>query len=255
MGQRIRTADDESLEGQARIERRAAERLVHAHERHAGAGFDSIHVAQLARQRRRLRRRFGLGHRRADRRRANAQLQAADGRILGLPFGEHVLAVMRLDPGPQKARRHRQPHRAIVRGVELHAAEPAGEDVLAELFAELLLDPLPALPVSARHFGLLISSSEVRVHRATQARQAPPCPTLANATHMTKGVVLERCGSISHSRRWMERRFSRWAWWCRAETSVQKANTLWAKTRPPLFSMAELSSSCPHLHRSRFDGY
>jgi hypothetical protein len=96
----------------------------------------------------------GLGLR-ADRRRANAQLQAVDGCILGLPFGEHLLAVMRLDPGPQESRRHRQPNRAVFRGVQLHAAEPAGEDILAELITELVLDPLPALPVRARHFSLL----------------------------------------------------------------------------------------------------
>src|SRR5271168_1140243 len=98
---------------------------------------------------------------------------------------------MRLDPGPQETRRHRQPHRAIFRGVELHAAEPAGENVLAELITELVLDPLPALPVRARHFGLLFSS-EVRVQPSNSGEAGPTMPVPANATDISKGVVLVR---------------------------------------------------------------
>src|SRR5580698_10892578 len=123
---------------------------------------------------------------------------------------------MRLDPGPQETCRHRQPHRAIFRGVQLHAAEPAGEDVLAELITELVLDPLPALPVRARHFGLLFffgvkSSTE-------QLRRGRP----HHAGHWQTRLTYRRGGagadqSITTADRGRSG-FSRWAWRCRAET-------------------------------------
>ena len=95
---------------------------------------------------------------------------------------------MRLDPGAQESRRHRQPHRAVFRGVQLHAAEPAGEHILAELITELVLDPLPALPVRARHFSLLFSS-KVRVQPSNSGEAGPTMPALANATDIARGVV------------------------------------------------------------------
>ncbi len=45
MGKRVGAADDEAFESEARIERRAAERLMHRHERHAGARHGAIHRA------------------------------------------------------------------------------------------------------------------------------------------------------------------------------------------------------------------
>src|SRR5580700_832249 len=92
---------------------------------------------------------------------------------------------MRLDPGAQETRRHRQPHRPVFRGIEFHAAEPAGEDVLAELITELVLDPLPALPIRAHHFGLLFSS-EVSVQPSNSGEAGPTMPALANATDIER---------------------------------------------------------------------
>src|SRR6202451_567421 len=106
---------------------------------------------------------------------------------------------MGLDPGPQEPRRHRQPHRPIFRGVELHAAKPAGEHVLAKLITELVLDPLPTLPVCARHFGLLFSS-KVGVQPSNSGEAGPTMPVPANATDIAIGVILERVGSIDRSR-------------------------------------------------------
>src|ERR1700722_19457998 len=111
-----------------------------------------------------------------------------------------MLAVMRLNPGPQETRRHRQAHRAIFGAVQLHAAEPAGKDVLAKLITELVLDPLPTLPVCARHFGLLFSS-KVGVQPSNSGEAGPTMPVPANATDIAIGVILERLGSIDRSRR------------------------------------------------------
>jgi hypothetical protein len=58
---------------------------------------------------------------------------------------------MRLDPIAEKTGRHRQPHRSLVYAFELHAPEPAAEDILAKFRAQLILDPSPSLLIGARH--------------------------------------------------------------------------------------------------------
>ena len=65
---------------------------------------------------------------------------ASDARLLGLPARQHALAIVRLDPAVQKPRRHRQAHRSLVDAFELHAPEPAREDVLAEFGAQTVFD-------------------------------------------------------------------------------------------------------------------
>src|SRR4029077_8982546 len=80
-------------------------------------------------------------------------------------------------------------------------------------------------------------------------------PARANATHRAirggAGAGADR--SVTAADRWRGG-FSRWAWGCRGGKGKQKAKILWGKTSPPLCSMTGLSSSCPHLHRSQFDG-
>ena len=79
MRQRVRAADDEGLEREARIERRTAERLVHRHERHAGARVAAVarYLARFARRHRRFGT-LGFDRKRTDRGRADAQFQAGD---------------------------------------------------------------------------------------------------------------------------------------------------------------------------------
>src|ERR1039458_6046054 len=83
---------------------------------------------------------------------------------------------MRLNPIAQEARRYRQADRPVVGGLDFHAREPTREYILAKLNAQPVFDPLPALLIRARHFGLLLSLG-MDSKRATQARNAPPCPT------------------------------------------------------------------------------
>ncbi len=56
---------------------------------------------------------------------AHAQLDAADGGLLGLPAGKDALGVMRLDPALEEARRDREPHRGFVEALKVHPREPA----------------------------------------------------------------------------------------------------------------------------------
>src|SRR6516165_9207070 len=58
---------------------------------------------------------------------------------------------MRLDPVAEKTGRHREPHRSLLHGFELHAPEPAAEDILAKFRAQLILDPSPSLLIGACH--------------------------------------------------------------------------------------------------------
>src|SRR6185437_5703352 len=46
--------------------------------------------------------------------------------------------------------------RTFLDGVELHARKPAGKDILAELAAQAVLDPLPALLIRAGPVVLLL---------------------------------------------------------------------------------------------------
>ena len=123
MRERVRAADDEGLERQPRIERRTAERFVHRHERNAGAQLAVADdaIARLARRRRRLRPAcgFGAGGRIVAERTLNSRRVMAGSSACH--WASTRSAVMRLDPFAQKARRHRQPHRAVLDGFEFHA--------------------------------------------------------------------------------------------------------------------------------------
>jgi hypothetical protein len=178
VGEGVGAADDERLEGEALVERRTAERLVHGHERHARPYLDAVMAArvELADGRRQLRR-FRFHRERADRGRTDVEFKPGDDGIFGLPIAQYPLAVVRLDPIAQEAGRHRQSYRALVDGFELHARKPAGEYVLAEFGAQALLDLLPALLIGARHRRPAYLE-EGTPKRATQARTHLTLPNI-----------------------------------------------------------------------------
>src|SRR5262249_57809676 len=101
MGERIAASDHEGIEGEAGIERRAAERIVHCGNR-PGYGDAQIaavkpDLAPVALERYLVRLVFGCRPARHDRG-AHGKLDAATARVLCLPAGEHLLGIVRLDP-------------------------------------------------------------------------------------------------------------------------------------------------------------
>jgi hypothetical protein len=62
---------------------------------------------------------------------------------------------MRLDPTFEEAGRHRQAHPAFFDRLQVHARKPARIDVVADLYAQALLDPNPALLIRVGHFFVL----------------------------------------------------------------------------------------------------
>ncbi len=153
MSKRVGTADHEQVEAEARIERRAPERLLLGCGRHHEvAVIRGLHRI-LAVARRFTALRFRLGAIVAQHRGANADLDPAHQRLLRSPAGQHPLGVMRLNPALQEPCRDREPDHVVVEAIEIHAREPAGEDVVAHLGPQPLLDPRPSLQIRARHLG------------------------------------------------------------------------------------------------------
>src|SRR5215831_11044984 len=168
--QRVRTSDNEGLKAQPRVERGTAKRFVHVHEGNAGARTGDVErgLAAIARWQRRLQR-FRLRRRQPDRRGTDGQFQARDVGLFGLPFEQYLFAVMRLDPVAEKTRRHREPHRSLLHGFELHAPEPAAEDILAKFRAQLILDPSPSLLIGACHLDAFRFEEEPKRARHADA--------------------------------------------------------------------------------------
>ncbi len=132
MGQRVGAADDEAREGQARIERRAAERVVIGRDRR-GRGRAQLRRGRAASLDRRgcfLRLHHGA-HSGPDR-----EIDAMHFRHLGLPARQHALGIVGLDPALQEARRDRKPHALILHAFQIHACKPARVDVLANARAQ-----------------------------------------------------------------------------------------------------------------------
>ncbi|MGY4300822.1 hypothetical protein ACVWXN_008917 [Bradyrhizobium sp. i1.4.4] len=132
MRQRVGAADDEACKGQARIERRAAERVVVCGDRRSRrrAQFRRGRAACFDRRRRLL-----LLHDRAHRG-ANGEIDAMNFRRLGLPARQYALGIMRLNPALQEARRHREPHALLLHAFQIHTGEPARIDVFAYVRAQ-----------------------------------------------------------------------------------------------------------------------
>jgi hypothetical protein len=141
--QRVGAADDEACESQARIERRAAERVMAGRDRCArgraqldrAAAIDRLGAARIEGNRCLFCRR-GRAHRRA-----HGEIDPMHFRQLGPPGREHALGIMRLNPALQEARRHRQAYRGFLDRFQVHARKPARIDVVADLGAQTLFDP------------------------------------------------------------------------------------------------------------------
>ena len=139
--QRVGAADHEGVEGQARVERRAAERLVPGGiaDRQRPPVAVIIEAADIAG----AEFEFGLrlGDRGAQHRRAHDQLDAHGLRLLGLPAGQHPLGIMRLDPALEETGRHRHAHGSVLDRLQVHAGKPTRIDVVADLGAQTPLYP------------------------------------------------------------------------------------------------------------------
>ena len=74
---------------------------------------------------------------------ANPEFQAVDAGELGAAARQQAVGIMGLQPVAQEFRWHGNLDQPAVAGIELHAAEPAREDVFAEFGAQPRLDPAP----------------------------------------------------------------------------------------------------------------
>ena len=147
MGQRVGAADHETCEGQARIERRAAERImVGGHRRGGGRAqfgrgtaigvFDAALIGRRSRF---------LGGRGTSHRRAHGEIDPVHFRHLGLPAGENTVGVMRLDPALEESGRNRQMHAFVLHAFQIHARKPARVDVFADARPQSSLHARPAI--------------------------------------------------------------------------------------------------------------
>ena len=133
MGQRVGAADHEACKGQARVEWRAAERIMAGgyRRRRSRAQFrrgPAIGLLDAA-----LIGRCGsfLGGRGAAHRRAHGEVDPVHFRHLGLPAGQDTVGVMRLDPALEEPGRNRQMHAFVLHAFQIHARKPARIDILA----------------------------------------------------------------------------------------------------------------------------
>ena len=116
MGQRVGAADHEACKGQARVERRAAERIMAGGNRRGrgraqfgrGPAIGVLDAALIGR--------CGgfLGGRGAAHRRAHGEVDPVHFRHLGLPAGQDTVGVMRLDPALEEPGRNRQMHAFVL---------------------------------------------------------------------------------------------------------------------------------------------
>jgi hypothetical protein len=140
------------LEGQARVERRAAERLMPGRIADRLRPSVAIVVEAAAIAGAYLELGLGLDDGRAQHRRAHDQLYAGDLRLFRLPTGQNPFGIVRLDPTLEEAGRHRQAHGSLLDRFQVHARKPARIDVVADLGAQTPLHPCPAVLIRVRHF-------------------------------------------------------------------------------------------------------
>ena len=70
--------------------------------------------------------------------------------FFGLPAAQHAVAVMALHPALEEARRHRQPDGLVLDRLEVHAREPARENVVADFRFQPSLDAGPSFLIGRR---------------------------------------------------------------------------------------------------------
>jgi hypothetical protein len=137
VGQRVGAADDETSEGQARIERRAAERvMVGGHRRDRGCAQLGRGTAIGPLGAALIERRENFFCRRRATHRAHGEVDPVYFRHLGLPAGENPLGVMRLDPALEKPRRNREVDAFLLHAFQIHACKPACVDVFSHARAQ-----------------------------------------------------------------------------------------------------------------------
>jgi hypothetical protein len=192
----------EGLEGIARLDRRAGEDVVggrgtprlggggRRRQARRRGGHDR-HGLDLGRHLRRLRLGDGLGPGGG----AHENLDARHARLFRLPQGQQTVLVVRHDPRLEEARRQRQIDGAGVGLLEGRPAEPAAEDILAELGTEPLLHTRPlvgirqhcshasALPSRADRFRLAQCSRHRRLAGSARHRIRRFTPPTHACTH------------------------------------------------------------------------
>ena len=173
-----------ALERKAQIERRTAERVVHRNEGHACAlspfcivrsrGSRGSAVGSTA---------FGFGAGTiVDERTLNSKRVIVG--FFHLPLGQNAIRVVGLNPFAQEPRRHRQPHRFLVHGFELHADEPARKDVLAKFETQSVLDAVPAILIDV-HDGVLLLWNHGSTQRMWRGQNSHPA-ALRGTQHTLK---------------------------------------------------------------------
>ncbi len=145
--QRVGAADHETCECQARIERRAAQRIMAGGHRRGrggaqfgrGTAIGALGTALIGR------RRGFLDRGRAAHRRAHGEIDPMHFRHFGLPAGQNAIGVMRLDPALEEPGRNRQMDAFVLHALQVHARKPARIDVFADARAQPTFYPRPAI--------------------------------------------------------------------------------------------------------------
>jgi hypothetical protein len=142
MGEAVRSAGDEALEGLARIKRRAAlrHRLTQCRDRlrHCPGRWHGLVIARDAPFDDVLRTlRYAPC--------ADLDMHIVEMAELGFARLEELLGVVRLDPVPEETGGDRDREAAIGAFLRLHAGKPACVEIIAEFRFEPLSDPVPAL--------------------------------------------------------------------------------------------------------------
>ena len=172
MRERVRAANHEGVEGEPRVERRSAQRLMCSlrgllHGAQIAIAYVTLEVTGNFGRLGRLH----LDGRIAQHRRTMHHIDAPDCRQFRLPAGEQLVGVMRLHPAFKEARRHREPHGVVVDCIMAHGAKPALEDFFADRGAQARLHAQPSLLIRMAHRLALMRLSRTRGRRGHCTRR------------------------------------------------------------------------------------
>ncbi len=183
----IGSADDEAVEGVARIERRALEavhmrtaerrgRGLHAGHRTPRLGHRHVDIVLRAGLHRHVRRRRRPRGRKA--RLAEVEIDALGPLELGSTALEEVVGVMRLDPALEELHGHGSAHDAAIERLEFHRIEPAGIDVFTQARpqhrADFVASLVARLGIRVRFAGASTRSKIARFPSAQHVACAKP---------------------------------------------------------------------------------
>ncbi len=189
VGELVRLADDETLEGEAAVERRAQRVGVVAQHRVVGGA-----AAVVAGNRRQRRRHRGAG---LERHRPVALHDDVDALNLGVfapPQRPQAIGVMGDHPVAQKPCRHRHGHHAVALAAHTHRFQPASIGGFADLGAQQSADLLP-LPV--QRIETLVAHRFPSPVRLPYQFRSTGCPPRTDDPAIDSPVVIrsnaERC--------------------------------------------------------------